>query len=262
MTLFWQQFRAQLTGLLIWLLSGLVLVFALTRTAQGAVVGGVDLFAQLPEEMQRLIGLRPDLSAIDSYVAGKIAPSAVLVLLLYAAVVALSIVTRDVDRRTIDFLLSLPIGRRQVLLARSAVLAVNTGLMGAVLWGACIADLQSQGLLDGATGRYWLIFLGQWLLALAVGALTLLGSLWVDDYSLAIKLFLGLLSGLYFLEMGMKAAGVSRLARLFSPFSYADPAAILAEGRLPTTDLVLLVGVAFAALAASLAVFDRKQITA
>jgi len=262
MTLFWQHFRAQLTGLLIWLASGIVLALALTRTARAAAGGGMGLFQSLPVSIQRLMGLRPGMSALDGYVAGKIAPSVVLLLVLYAVVLALSAITREVDRRTIDFLLSLPVGRRQVLLSRGAVLFVNTGLMAAILWGVSIWDLQNQGLITGATGRYWLLFLGQWLLALAVGSLTLLFSLWIDDYSLGIKLFLGLLSALYFIEMVLKVVGADRWVRLLSPFSYADPATILAEGRLPAGDAVVLVAVIALALAASLTAFDRKQITA
>lgn len=126
-----------------------------------------------------------------------------------------------------------------MLLSRAAVLLVNTGLMAAILWGVSIWDLRNQGLITGATGRYWLLFLGQWLLALAVGSLTLLFSLWIDDYSLGIKLFLGSLSALYFIEMVLKVVGANRWVRLLSPFSYADPATILAEGRLPAGDAVV-----------------------
>jgi len=261
MTLLWQQLRAQFVGLLLWTGAGLVLVMGLSGSTGAAANSGTDMFAKLPPELKRMVGFHEGLSALDNFIAGKVATSLVLILVLYAIVLALSIVSREVDRRTIDFLLSLPVSRGQVLLTRAVVMVVNTAIVGAILWGTFIAATQGQGMEIDASAC-WMIFLSQWLLAVMIGSITLLISLWIDDYSLAIKLFLGLLSALYFLELVLKAAGVERAGRLLSPFSYADPVAILVDGTLPMSDALVMVGATALAIGLSVPVFNRKQISA
>lgn len=261
MTLLWQQFRAQFMGLLAWTGAGLILVLSLTGTAPATIASGTEMMEKLPEQFKRILGVQEGLSALDNFVAGKIAVSLALVMVLYGIVLALSVVTREVDRRTIDFLLSLPVSRHEVLLARAGVMILNTGLSGAVLWGATIAGLKGQNL-EADWSVYWTIFAGHWLLAVMIGSITLLVSLWIDDYSLALKLFLGLVSALYFLDLALKGAGVGRMGRLLSPFSYGDPVTVLVERALPWSDLLVMLGVTAAALAASVPVFNRKQISA
>ncbi len=260
MTLFWQQMRAQFMGLLIWTGAGLLLVLGLAGSAAAAGAEGGAMFEKLPPELQRMMGYQEGLSTLDLFVSGKAAVSMALILVLYGIVLALSVVTREVDRRTIDFLLSLPVSRSQVLLTRTAVMVMNTGILGGILWGAFIASMNRQGL--EPLPAYWLIFLAQWLLAVMIGGITLLVSLWIDDYSLAIKIFIGLLSALYFLDLMLKAAGVDRIGRILSPFSYADPVPIILEGALPWSDTLLMIGVALLTIGASVPVFNRKQISA
>ncbi|MFZ5817312.1 MAG: ABC transporter permease subunit [Bacillota bacterium] len=260
MTLLWQQFRAQLMGLLAWTGAGLLLVLSQVKAAPATIDSGMSMFEKLPDQLKRMMGVDPNLSALDNFVAGKVATTLALLLVLYAVVLALSVVTREVDRRTIDFLLSLPVTRSEVLLTRAGVMILNTGLAGAILWGATIGGLQGQNL-EGDYAGYWQLFLAQWLLAVMVGSVTLLASLWIDDYSLGIKLFIGLLSSLYFLEFALKGAGVGRVGRLISPFSYADPATVIGRG-LPPGEALFLVLTSLAALGACLPVFQRKQISA
>lgn len=54
--------------------------------------------------------------------------------------------------------------------------------------GATIAGLKGQNL-EADWSVLWVIFAGPWLLAIMIGSITLLVSLWIDDYSLALKLF-------------------------------------------------------------------------
>jgi ABC-2 type transport system permease protein len=263
MTLFWQQFRAQLTGLLIWLGATLGLVLMTSRAApsfmnQGDLTG---LVKSMPHGLQNMIGVPEGLSAVDGYMATSFTKTFILMMVLYAVLLALSVVTREVDRRTVDFLLSLPVNRAQVLGSRVAVVAVNTALQGAVIWAGFRYDLEAQGF-HGSWGAAALTLLNVWLLAMALAGITLLGSLWVDDYSLGVKLFMGLAAASWVLEFSLRAVDVGRWARAFSPFSYVDPVAVLRAGAIPWSDALVLTGVAAVTIGLSFPVFQRKQITA
>jgi len=260
--LFLQHCRAERTGLLIWAGISSLLAFALSQAASG-VVGTNSLAGMLkglPQSLQVAFGNIAGLSPLDSYIAIKVGPSVTLLLTIYAVLLALSAVTREVDRRTIDFLLALPVSRRHVLMARASVLVVYTGLVGLLTWAILCTGLTTAGL-PSLWVPYGLLILGQWLLAVTVGALVLLVSLWVDDYAIGVKMAMGAVSLGYILEVTLRISGMSRWARAWSPFSYADAAEILRRGTLPWADVSILVVVAAVAIGASLAVFERKQIS-
>lgn len=262
MNLFRQQFRAQWVGLLIWTVCALLLTVTTTRSAPAAVQSGMlEIVSMLPPQLQKAIGVPAGLSPLDAFIAVKLAASTALVLALYAVVLALSTITREVDRRTIDFLLSLPVDRGQVILARAAVMLVNLGVLSVATWFIAIADLKAQGL-EGSWNSYLLLMVNQWLFAAAVGAIALLGSLFIDDYALGIKLFLGITATAFFLEMGLRAADISRLGRAWSPFSYVDAGEVLRAGALPLGDTLALAGATALALALCVPVFRQKQIAA
>jgi ABC-type transport system involved in multi-copper enzyme maturation permease subunit len=256
-TLFWQAFRTQRTGLVVWSAIAALFTYVLGEAAPAAA--NPALLAKLPASIKAMMGAVEGLSALDVYVALK--PGALIILLLpvYAVLMALSVVTREVDRRTIDFLLSLPVSRAQVLLARVGVLVLNTGLLALVTWLGLCASLAWAGL-PVAWDRYGWMVLGAWLLALAWAGSALCVSLWMDDYSLAVKLWMGLVSGAYVLELGLRTAGISRSGRLLSPFSYADPAQVLKAGALPLGEAALLLLVFLAGTSLALYQFKRKQI--
>ncbi len=262
-TLFWQYFRARLPGMLVWVGASVVLALVTAASAPAFVEGGSmsGLMKALPSSLQAMMGAPEGLSPLDGYVATQVTKNLAVVVVLYAVLLSLSIVSREVDLHTIDFLLALPTGRKNVLLSRVGVLLVNTAVQSLAIWAFLCADLSAMGL-KGSFGGYGLVMFNVWLLAVAMGGTSLLASMWVDDYSLAVKLFLGLAAGSYVLEFVMRAAGVSRIGRFFSPFSYVDPVATLRMGRLGWVDVLVLVGVGLASLAASVRVFERKQITA
>lgn len=263
MTLFWQQFRAQLRGLLIWSGASGLLAFMVTLSAKGASQGDTmtQIIAKLPAHLQALAGYSSKLSSLDSYMGTKLGTVVPLLVALYGALLALSAVTREVDRRTIDFLLSLPVRRTPVLAARMLVMATNTAVQAVVILLVTCFGLMVTGV-EGNPGGYALMIANGWLMGLAVGAVSLLTSMWIDDYSFGVKLWMGLVVGFFMLEMMLKAAGLDRVERLFSPFRYADPILVLEQGATPAGDLLVLITLTVVAFGLSIPAFERKQITA
>ncbi|HYG57843.1 MAG TPA: ABC transporter permease subunit [Symbiobacteriaceae bacterium] len=263
MTLFRQYFRAQLSGLLIWLGAGGAMVFVLARSAPIDASGAQALEAlvgKMPESMKMMFGIEFGLSPADSFVSMKLAPGIALILCMYIVITALSIVTREVDRRTIDFLLGMPVDRRQVLVSRAGVMIVNTAILAVAYW-AIMRVVFGALEADASYSRYAELIFTQWLLAVALGSITLLSSIWIDDYSFGVKLWLGVVATSYFLELVLRAAGLTRWQRFFIPFSYADPASIIKNGMV-AADILVLVAVAAVALIASVPLFERKEIAA
>jgi ABC-2 type transport system permease protein len=262
-TLFLQHARAQWRGLLIWSAIAAALMLLFTRAAPAILKDDMLLrqMSRMPEPLQAMMGIPRGLSAPDAFVAMQVGPYSALLLSLFAVLQALSVVTREVDRRTVEFLLALPVQRRQVLLARAATGALYTAVLGFVIWAAVRTDLSVQGIASSGAGLTFMLLTHFWM-AMALGAIALLASIWIDDYSLGVKSFLGLVVGSFFVEMVLRAAEVSRAGRLLSPFSYADAIAIFRSGAPHWGEIAGLAAVAAAALLLSLSAFERKQIAA
>lgn len=262
MILFWHRFRAHRTGLLVWALVTAFLVGLIAQSASAVLDANafLELMESLPPALQAIYGVPKDLAPVDGYVVTSLGREVALVLSLYAVLIALGAVTREVDRRTIDFLLALPVRRRQLVLTGAGVMVVNTGLLAAWTWLVLCLSLGAAGL-DGSWGGYALMVFNQWLIALAFGSLALLSSIRLNDYGFAVKLWIGVVAASYVLEMVLAVAGMSRWERFFSPFSYAHAVDILRYGTLPWVDALVLAAVSVVVVILAVFAIERKSIT-
>lgn len=260
MILLWQFFRHNLFGLGLWIvLTGLLHAMIGHSAGSVAVTGMEAMLERLPESMRNLMGYIPGLAPVDAFVALELGTWGSMLLSIYAVLLALGAITREVDSRTIDFLLAQPVERHQVLLARIGVIVLNTALLAAAMWTTLWASLTAAGV-EASFGRLALLYGNQWLLALAWAGLVLLTSLRIDDYNLGVKLWLGLLATSFLLEFVLRAVGVARWARFYSPFSYVDAGLVVRDG-LPAADVAVLLSVAVLTFALSVPAFAKKQIT-
>lgn len=259
MTLFRQFFVSHIKGLLIWMAVGAAMALALTRSIATFVEGGI--FEAMPASMLALYGDFTGMNVVDVYLTIAVGKGTVLIPTLYAVIMALSIVTREVDRRTVEFLLALPVQRMQVLLARLGVLAVNVTLVNASIWAVLRFDIAAQGY-TGSWAHLDVLFVNLWLLCMALAAICLAASMWIDDYSVGVKLFLGLATLMFFLEYVFRGANLSRAIRLITPYSYADLAMVMRNGTIDALNLAVLVVAIAGGLAVSFWAFNRKQFSA
>jgi ABC-2 type transport system permease protein len=217
---------------------------------------------QLPAAIQSMIGGGLQLNTLDAWlqaeVFGIVIPLAVLV---YTALASLGVLTREMDSRTMDFLLSLPVRRSQVVLGRLTGLALNLLLLHVALWGSVGLAVTFIGETPNWT-TYALVLANQWLIFVALAGLLVLLTVWVDDYQKGLMATVGVGLALFFLpHLIVPDTPVSWL-RSLSLFHYYQPAEVLRSGSLPTLDVAVLAGVAAVATGLAVWLFERKQLTA
>lgn len=264
MTLFWQHFRAQRGGLLIWLGTTMVLVLGVTSSAGAATQQAglmAEMAAKLPPALRVLWGYVPGMNPVDSFILIKLGVLIAVVLPIYACLLAMGVVTREVDRRTADFLLALPVDRERLVLARWAVMAVDVALVALAVWATLVAGLKTAGLTGSFGGYFWMLA-EAWLLGVAIGSLALLASIWIDDYSFGVKVSLAGVGVLYVLDITMRVAELSRWARFFNPYTYVDLTQPILTGHPAWGDTVVLLLAVAAATGLAARAFARKQIQA
>lgn len=265
MTLLKQQAKAEGLSLLIWGLALGGLVFWATSLRQtlmesDAMVQVIAVIDSLPPALRAAVG-GAGLATMQGWLAAYAFGIWLLVpYMVFTALFAVSLICREVDRRTIEFLLALPTSRSEVLLTRWAGMAIGLALLQFIHYAAIIAGV----LLVGERPRFGSLLLAElnlWLLLLGLGSLFLLVSLLIDDYGRALGATLGLGFSLFFAHAASEGQ-TGALARLRDalPIAQYQPAAVLIRGEFPTGSLLYLGLFTLVCLGLSLLIFQRKQI--
>lgn len=226
-----------------------------------ALPGGGAFFRRPPRAIEAFLGGSADFFQPGGWLAAALTHPIMLAMLAAAALaVSAGAVAAEVERGSVDMVLSRPVGRARFLLAKAAAAAVAVtlvelgGLAGALAAGATVdrmdeiptADLLAPFVLS------WLLFLGLAMVALLVSARSSLRS---RAIGMAVGLFLAWYFGNF---IALLIDGISGL-RYVSPFHYFRPAEILAEGP-AAADAVILAGVAAGAALAAVWVFARRDL--
>lgn len=194
---------------------------------------------------------------IQSYVLGS---WITLPYVIFTALFVAGMITREMDRRTIEFVLSLPVSRTEVLLSRFGVLAGSLTVLHLANYIGVVAGVVAQGQ-TGHPGRYAIALLNSLLLFLFLGALMLLVSLYIDDYGPGTGTMLGIGLGLNFFHIATAdTSGALKSIREWLPFGLHNVNAIVGRGEVPWGDMALLGGGALLFVALGVWVFQRKQI--
>jgi ABC-2 type transport system permease protein len=265
MALVRQQLRSELLSLLIWGgalgLLCLYVIYMYELIPRDLLMELEEMIQAMPPALRALYAEHGSYGTLSDWLIGNIYGGWILALFtVYTALAAAGLVAREMERRTIEFLLAMPVTRRQLLFARAAGLAAALGLLHLVRFGSVAASMALIGESISA-GPYLLAELNSWLLFTSLGLLCLFFTLFVNDYGRAVGVTLGTGFGLLFLHLGtVSAEGALKGLRQSLLFARYNPAAILAEGKVPIAEMGGLLAVGALALLLAVLAFDRKQI--
>lgn len=266
MTLFKQQAKAEWVTLLVWgVIIGAITFFGTalyeSMYRAGALAKFQEMFQTMPESTRAMFGAAkggfPTLAGwLTIFTLGQ---WMLIGLVIYTALFVAGIVTREMDRRTMEFLLGLPVSRTQVLLSRWAgMVAALVGLVAAHLAGLIAGVATATEPLPA--GRLVLADLNLWLLLVAMGTILLFISIFVDDYGRGVGAVLGVGVGFVFANSALESAtGALKTLREVLPLGFYDPGSIL-TGTMHWSHLGVLAAITAVALGLSLYCFQRKQI--
>lgn len=248
----------------IWLVILAMMAYFVAEMGSGLVAGNSlqAILAQFPEAIKRLFG---DPNAykypVDIYIQGKWLQFVPLLAGIFGVLSAMGIMAREIDRRTADFVLTLPLNRSLVLLARFAALAFNIGLLyvGSVLF-VWLGLYQTN--LKGAIGGYFLFSLGHYFLTLVFAAATLALSLYLEDYAVANRYALIGVVGFYSLYMIVKGVGATAWVTWLTIVGTVDAEQVIGHGHPPWLAMIVGILLTTVCLLASVRMMDKKQIPA
>ncbi|WP_129115959.1 ABC transporter permease [Halegenticoccus tardaugens] len=199
------------------------------------------------------------LNTIEGFLAAELyAFGWVLLLGLYFAYAAAGLVADDVERGRMDLLLSLPVRRSRVVLEKFLSLFVPLAVLNVVV---PIAVYVATVLINDpiAVGDLLAVHLLSVPYLLATAGVGLLASVVFDRSSVAQRVALGAVFGLYLVESVVASTDYAWLGTL-APTRYYDPSAVLVEGTYDLGGTAALAVAAVALVVASELWFARRDI--
>ncbi len=220
------------------------------------------ILASFGAAFQRLFG---DINAyrhpVDIFIQGKWLQFMPLLASIFGAISAMGIMAKEIDRRTADFVLSLPVRRSSVLMARFAALAVNVALLylgSLILLWLGLRQANMTGAYDG----YAFFSLGHYFLTLFFAALTLYLSLRLEEYGPANRYALFTVAGFYSLYLLLKGVGAPNWSVWLSLYGLVDAEQAVGRGHFPWAAVAVGCLLTAVCLQASARVMEKKQVPA
>ena len=212
----------------------------------------------LPPVFVDAFGLRA-FNTIEGFLATELYQFAWVILLgLYLAYSAASLVAGDVDDERIDLLLALPVSRARIVGEKflslvPGILVLNV-VVGAATWVATRAIGYPVGTVD-------LVFVHAFSLPylFVCAAIGLVSSVVFDREDLAQRAAMGTVFGLFLLESVVTRTDYD-WAGTIAPMRYYDPTAILVDGTYDLAGAAILTLATFALVVVSQQYFRRKDV--
>lgn len=186
-----------------------------------------------------------------------------LLTLLTAAIVAIASrgVAGEVDRGTMDLLLSTPLARRLVVIGNALFLQLFIVLLvaiaGLAMWvGLSIGEI---ALPESLSAFAW-VLVNLWALFTAVGGLCLLVSTCSDRQGNVIAIGISFVVVSFFVNLIASLWSLVRWADVVSVFHYYQPHPLVREGQVPWMHLGVLGALAVATHVLAVLVFERRDI--
>lgn len=176
----------------------------------------------------------------------------------YAAISAVSMLSKEEVNKTADFLLSHPISRRRILLEKLLAVFAQLSMMNVIVFLLSILSILAIGEQIPWT-ELSLLHLVYYLLQLEIAGICYGISAFVKRGSVGIGLGVAVL--FYFINLISNLTESARFLKYFTPFSYCDGADIIADKSLDLGLIAIGAAACLAGVAAAWIQYDRKDIS-
>lgn len=271
MRLFLLNLRFSLGGIIAW--SGAVLAWTVVLFYFYDSLGQAEFLESylgmiegMPEGMKQALGLSQvgsqgleGLLSVELYMNTEYLIWLPLLLGIYAVFFGSGLVAKDAEKGTLEFILSQPVRRYQVVAAKFAVFNVALAAVSA----ASVVGLLVGAALIGESldvANLLLLHLQAYVLVLAVAAYASLFSVLYLSNGRALMVSGLITAAMYILNFVGLALGSFQWLQRASFFYYYQGLPILREGQMNIAGLALHAAFAVAALTAAVVLFERRDI--
>lgn len=262
MNLFLRELTAYRKSTIIWVvsLSGIVMLFMAMYPAFSQDVTALeDVLKNFPEAIRTAFNLNAETFLSVSGFYGYLLVFATLAASIQAMNLGAGVVSKEVAGKTADFLLSKPVTRTRVILAKLAAVFLTLVVTNAVFIGVSFAMISAAAPGEFKAGTVFLLVLSMFLVQLFFLAVGMLFGVALPKVKSVISVSLPTVFAFYIIGMLGDVLGNTE-ARYVSPFRYYDSAYIIRNASLESKYLVIEAGIVIVALGLSYLIFLKKDI--
>jgi ABC-2 type transport system permease protein len=216
------------------------------------------LYEDYPPAVRRLFG-EVDIGTLNGWLQVEIVSYIPLILAIYGGIFAAGAVSREVEQRTIDFILGLPLSRSQFIISRLLVGLWNLLLICLGVFAVLVVGVAVLGHAPAA-GNYALALANAFLLSAALLAAYVAFASAIDEQSRTTGITLGLTLVTYVLTAALKATDAPEVIRWLLPFEHYHSAEAMTRGSLPLAPMLLLAAATLASSAFAVYWYNRRDI--
>ncbi len=237
-----------------------LMIIAIWPSMQGNLDTLEQLWQNYPEGLKAALGANVTISSFDGFLTLEYFS---LMWVIIAAPFAISVATAafagEIEKGTMELLLSQPIPRSAISFSRMVYLNIGLLLiiiatMLPVIIGAPLVNAKLN------TGGVLALGLQGFLLLLSIGAIGFLFSALSSDRGRAIFMVVGILIASYALDILAQFSDAVDKLHFLSLFDYYDPYRYLHSSDIAWGDLAILAGVTVVAFMAATVIFQRRDI--
>ncbi len=263
MTLFAREIRGNLKSFIIWTVC--------IVTMLGVFMAIYPSFAAQGDSLdQMLSGFSPELLKMFSFDNLEFSRGMdyyaymfqyiLLAAMIQFMILGASLVSREEDGGTINFLYAKPLSRRSIVGTKFLVGLTYAAAFFILYTGSACATLAA---VDTAAIDFDMVLLFS--CALLLGQLMMMGigmllSMFVTRTRTLMSVSIGVVLGLYLLSMLVNLKEELSGLKYVTPFQYFEPRALLHSGSIEWPYIALSAGVALAGLAVSLVIYNRRDL--
>jgi ABC-type transport system involved in multi-copper enzyme maturation permease subunit len=217
-----------------------------------------EFYEELPPALREFIG-DADISTIDGWLQIEFMSWLPLILAIYGGIFAAGMISREVEQRTIDFVLGLPISRVQFVGSRLLVGMWNVAVLSAVVFMLLTVGVALTGHTPHAE-RYALASFNAFLLGAALLAAFVALASFVDEQGRVTGITLGATLLLWILSVALQAADAPTIVRWFTPFEHYHSAEAMAGESVTIGSLITLAVATLVASGLAAYWYNRRDI--
>lgn len=248
------------TALLWWTLGilGMAAYVVFAFDSLGNLEELAKLYEDYPLAVRELFG-EVDISKMDGWIQVELVSYLPLLLAIYAGIYAAGTISREMEQHTIDFVLGLPLSRREFIASRIVVGLWNLFVLCLAVFLVLVIGVALTGR-DPGVGRYALALLNAYLLGAALLTAYVAIATLVDEQARLTGITLGLTFVLYILTAAFRATDAPDVIRWLTPFEHYHSAEAMTGEGLPALPVVVLAAAIVVASGASLHWYNRRDL--
>jgi ABC-2 type transport system permease protein len=264
MMIFKRELRRSRKALIIWsfVFTGLILmllsIYPQFAEQQDSMKELLDAY---PESMIKAFGMdQLDFGTILGYYGMEIYMMTTLLGSIYAAMQASNILAKEENEKTIEFLLSKPVTRTQIVSQKLLAVIVNIVILNGVSTIVSLIGFQFADNPDVPVKTFTLLVIATFLLHLTFAAIAFMLSSMMKKTRNILAVSLSIVIVTYFLNVFAGISEKLEVLKYFSPFKYVDAANIINDNVIETIYVFIMAAIIVISIFVAFMIYKKKDI--